>query len=301
LIPPGTPIENSFQESSYQDGSFQNLYSSAQVQRIYDTYGKDRSEGAARLIQLAWRQHSLRKTFFSIRNSHTRRLTVDSESKTIEVNNGFNSYSDSTWKQPLSPQVSKNEVRRIPEELPEESIARETDSPDFEPKEYDLASLGQFTASSSDNLFIVSETNNTQSSVASNSKSVRTGEVENSTLENNTVGNNTVETPPPLPAPRKYSKNEKSDSKSVKSTGSKSTNSVKVLNSEEKLEISDFFQENQQPVQKQRRRANKLASDSFKIPTIPEKLQNTNSFNSTNTTTSSTNSTPNERSSKKNG
>ena len=59
---------------------------------FYETYGKDRSERAARLIQLAFRQHRLRKTFFSIRNSHTRRLTVDSESKTIEVNNGSNSY-----------------------------------------------------------------------------------------------------------------------------------------------------------------------------------------------------------------
>ena len=41
LIPPGTPVENNtvdskrFQESCYQDGSFQDLYSSAQVQRIY--------------------------------------------------------------------------------------------------------------------------------------------------------------------------------------------------------------------------------------------------------------------------
>lgn len=158
---------------------------------------------------------------------------------------------------------------RIPEE-PEERIPRDTDSP----KElFDIASLGQFTASSSDNLFIVSETNNTQSSVASNSKTVR----KESEID---IEDNTVETPPPLPAPRKetsknyYSKIEKSDGKSDTKSDSKSvksSNSLPTQISEEKLHNSDFFLENPQPVQKQRRRGrgnqektHKLASDDSK-------------------------------------
>ena len=69
-------------------------------------------------------------------------------------------------------------------------------------KDYDQTSLGQFTASSSDNLFIVSETQNTQSSEVGSSK--KGGGVGGEKTPDG------LDTPPPLPAPRKESSKKKS-------------------------------------------------------------------------------------------